>query len=132
MPNGHYSPHSSSIGNTDANIISALAYILPVVLSFVPIIGGLSWFIPIFMFFLEKNSNLVKFHSMQSVALHIIKVAVLAVVSIFSFIPILGSLAHFICSLFFMVISVFVIIRSYSYDEYKLPFIGDFVAKLIK
>ena len=132
MPNGHYSPHSSSIGNTDANIVSALAYILPVILSFVPIIGKLSWFIPIVMFFLEKNSNLVKFHSMQSVALHFIKVTVLTVVSIFSFIPILGYLAYLVCSLFFVAIAIFVIIRSYNYDEYKLPFIGDFVAKLIK
>ena len=132
MPNNRYSPHSSSIANTDANIISALAYIIPGVLSYVPFIGGLSWFIPILMFFIEKNSNLVKFHSMQSIALHIVRVALFIVISIVSFIPIIGPLVRMVFSLLFILITIFVIIRAYNYDEYKLPFIGDFVANLIK
>ena len=132
MSNNRYSPHSSSIGNTDANIISALAYILPSVISFVPFIGSLSWFIPIFMFFVEKNSNLVKFHSMQSVAFHIVRSTILAVIGVFSGIPLIGPLVLALCSMFFIIVALFVIIRAYNYDEYKLPYIGDFIAKLIK
>ncbi len=136
MSSNHYSPHSSSIYNTDANIISALTYILPIVISLLPPISGLSWFIPLVIFFIEKNSNLVKFHCVQSICLHLVRLSLILIISVFKIIPFLGTLVTLILSgivsLIFLVITIFVIIRAYNYDEYKLPIIGDFVANLLK
>ena len=129
MSKGSYSPHQSSIGNMDANIMAVLTYILPIIAAYLPIVWRVAWIIPIFIFFMEKKSNLVKFHAMQSMVLHVVRVVVLAILGI---IPLLGSLVGFIVGIVFTLIALVAIIGAFSYEEFRIPFVGDFVARLIK
>ena len=129
MSRGNYSPHQSSIANMDANIMAVLTYILPIIAANLPIVWGIAWILPVAIFFMEKNSNLVKFHAMQSVALHVVRVVVLSILGI---IPLLGGLVGFIVGIAFILLAIIAIVGAFSYEEFRIPFIGDFVARLIK
>lgn len=129
MAKGNYSPHQSSIANMDANIMAVLTYVLPVIAAYLPIVWRIAWLIPILIFFMEKESNLVKFHAMQSVVLYVARVII---ISILSFIPLLGGLAGFIVGIIFTIIAIVAVIGAFNYEEFRIPFIGDLVARLIK
>lgn len=129
MSKGNYSPHESSIAHMDANIMAALTYILPIIATYLPLVWRIACFIPILIFFMEKESNLVKFHAMQSVVLYIARVII---ISILHFIPLLGGLVGFIVSIIFILIAIYALIGAFNYEETHIPFIGDFVAQLIK
>lgn len=129
MSRGNYSPHQSSIANMDANIMAVITYILPIIAAYLPIVWRIAWILPVAIFFMEKNSNLVKFHAMQSVALHVVRVVVLSILGI---IPLLGGLVGFIVGIAFILLAIIAIVGAFSYEEFRIPFIGDFVARLIK
>ena len=129
MSRGNYSPHQSSIANMDANIMAVITYILPIIAANLPIVWRIAWILPVLIFFMEKKSNLVKFHAMQSVALHVVRVVVLSILGI---IPLLGGLVGFIVGIAFTLLAIIAIVGAFSYEEFHIPFIGDFVARLIK
>lgn len=129
MSKGSYSPHQSSIANMDANIMAILTYALPVIAAYLPIVWSIAWLIPILIFFMEKKSNLVKFHAMQSVVLYVVRVIVISILHV---IPLLGGLASFIVGIIFTLIAIVAVIGAFNYEEFRIPFIGDFVARLIK
>lgn len=129
MAKGNYSPHQSSIANMDANIMAVLTYLLPVIATYLPIVWRIAWLIPILIFFMEKESNLVKFHAMQSIALYIARILI---ISILHFIPLLGGLIGLLVGIVFIIIAIIAAIGAFNYEEFRIPFIGDFVAQLIK
>lgn len=129
MSKGNYSPHQSSIAHMDANIMAVLTYILPIVAAYLPIVWRIAWLIPVLIFFLEKESNLVKFHAMQSILLYVARVIV---ISLLRFIPLLGWLLGLIVGIIFILIALIAIVGAFNYEESHIPFIGDFVDRLIK
>ena len=82
MANTVYQPHKSSLGGLDANVMAALSYAVAIVFSFIPGLRYVAWLAPLVVYFLEKSSPLVKFHSVQALILN----AVGAVLSLVTYI----------------------------------------------
>ncbi len=127
-----YSPHQSTIGNYDANVIGLITYISPLVVSHLPHIGPVSWIVPILFFLIERNSKLVKFHSLQSASLYVIQSILLSILlPICKIIPLLGFIVSSFINLVFLLITIVMIIKVYNYEQYELPYIGKFISNLI-
>lgn len=142
MENKIYEPHKSSIGNLDANVMALIAYLGGAILGFIPGIKYVAFLVPIIIFVIEKESKFVKFHAMQSILLSAVGVVIsiilgivigiviatgsygaLAVLSILSIITWIIVIALFV---FFVIAAV----KSYKYEIYKLPLIGNWAEKI--
>ena len=142
MENKIYEPHKSSIGNLDANLMALIAYLGGAVLGFIPGVKYVAFLVPIIIFIIEKESKFVKFHAMQSILLSAVGVVIsiilgiiigivfatgsygaLAVLSILSIITWLIVIVLFV---FFIIAAV----KSYKYEIYKLPLIGNWAEKI--
>ena len=116
----------------DVNIASLLAYVF-------------GWVSGLIFFLMEKSSQLVRFHAMQSILLNVV-VGVIAVVltivlSVLALIlgqisGALASIATLLWFLFWMVFSVAILIvwvmcllKAYQGQKWKIPFIGDYAEK---
>lgn len=65
--------HNSSIFGMGANIASAMAYVLPAALAFLPYIGYFAWIVPVVIFTMEKYSRFVRLCCAQAVVLSLIR-----------------------------------------------------------
>lgn len=142
MKNEKYAPHPSSIGGVNANVIAFLAYLSVVVFGFIPVLKLVPWVAPLILYMMEKESRFVKFHAMQSLILNIISSA-LALFFIIIRIIMLGgmvmgggfftglffggllSLIYFAVAMAIFVLAIIVMVKSYNYEEYHIPVIGD-------
>ncbi|MGI6545160.1 MAG: DUF4870 domain-containing protein [Fastidiosipilaceae bacterium] len=144
-----YQDHVSSIGNQKANIIALIVYVAPVVLAWIPLVRYFAWALPIVFFFLEKSSQFVKFHAMQSTLLELIGSLLSIVVSIISasvsralYNPYrigvgfgalgLISLLSVLVSLAILIFSIIAVVKAYKYEAYHLPVIGKLADKLVE
>jgi uncharacterized membrane protein len=117
------STEKSSTG-LEPNLAAALSYVLP------PITG-------VIFFAMEKESRFVRYHAMQSILVGLAALAVWIVygvlVNILLFIPILGWIAipilWAILTLSLFVLWVFLMIKAFQGDRYKLPYLGDIAEK---
>ncbi|MHB8840668.1 MAG: DUF4870 domain-containing protein [Candidatus Aquicultor sp.] len=117
---------TSSTG-LDPKLAAFLAYLFG-------IIGGIV-FIAI-----EKDNRYVKFHAWQSVtfsvALFVAWIAYMILMAILHFIPLIGALIGVILwaaiSIGGLVAWIILLIKAFSGEEYKLPFIGDFAEQRIQ
>lgn len=140
-------PHKSSLGNMDANLMALLVYLAPIILAWIPVIKYVAWAVPLVVFFIEKDSKFVKFHSMQAILLS----AVGAVLGFILSVIIAGAIAvsyansygygalgalgivSFLALIITIIIIVFEIIamvRAYGYVAYRIPLIGNWAAKI--
>ncbi|MFN2433102.1 MAG: DUF4870 domain-containing protein [Gemmatimonadota bacterium] len=82
----------------------------------------------------EKQHQLVRFHAAQSVVLTIVLVVVSVLLQILGMIPVLGWIFAFLAGIIFMigalVLWVFMMIKGYQLEKFKLPWIGDYAEKL--
>lgn len=148
MKNEIYSPHKSSIGGFNANTMSLLCYIASVVVSWIPLVHYVAWLIPIILFFMEKESKLVKFHAMQSFVLHVMSAVLYLLISVImgtiigigamsstsyyataGIAGIVGILTSGI-SLVILVCAILAMVGAYRYKEIHIPIIGDIAEKL--
>lgn len=148
MINQVYEPHKSSIGGMDANIMAILTYIASLVVSWIPVIRYFAWLVPLVFFVMEKQSNFVKFHAMQSFVLNavcailtflisviiggIVSASVFNVYAAYSALGLIG-LIGFLTMAVCLVITIFAIIamvKAYRYEEYHIPFAGRIAGKL--
>jgi len=117
---------SSSTG-LDPKLAAFLAYLFG-------IIGGIVFIV------IEKDNRYVKFHAWQSVAfavaLFVAWVAYSIIAAILGHIPVLGWLIDLVLgaaiSIGGLVAWILLLIKSFSGEEYKLPFIGDFAEQRIQ
>lgn len=151
MMNRIYEEHKSSILDLDANLLCLAMYLIPLLAGlFFSQLRVFGWLIPLLVFFLEKDSSLVKFHAVQCLVLQIV-MAILNVVlwimaalsagvslligfSILGFISSLG-IAGIITALLSLLILVFEIIgmiKSYQWESYRLPFFGKIADCFVK
>jgi len=86
----------------------------------------LGWITGLVFFLIEKDSNFVRFHAMQS----IIVFGVLSVASIiFSWIPVIGGVITGLISLLALVLWIILMIKAYQGEKFKLPWAGDLADK---
>jgi uncharacterized membrane protein len=93
----------------DPKLAAALSYV-----------GGL--LTGLLFLFLEKENRFVRFHAMQST---IVFLTVLVVHLLLSSTPIFGGLLSWVFVVGVIAIWVFLIVKAFKGEQYKLPFIGD-------
>ncbi len=155
----YYEPHKSSIANLDANLVALFVYLIPMLVGFAFHASALAWIIPLIVFFVEKDSDLVKFHCAQAVMLVFIPgvsfiyyfndysyyrwycmvtgwfvsfsgIMSLLTGSVFGIILLIFGLIAGIITLVFFVFKVIAMIKAYNYIAYEVPVIGK-IASLI-
>lgn len=98
----------------DANVAGALCYVL-------------GWVSGLIFFLIEKDSSFVRFHAMQSIIVYVLLFALYWIIGWFPGIivvilaPIIGIAAF--------VLWIFMIIKAYKGEMFKLPIAGDIAAK---
>ncbi|MEG1560261.1 MAG: hypothetical protein RR398_05295 [Clostridia bacterium] len=149
MKNEIYSAHKSSIGNLNANIMALLCCIVPVVIAWIPVVRYVAWLIPLVLFFMEKQSKLVRFHAMQSFILHMVSAVLSLLISVVlggilgvgslstatyyaaaGFAGIVGLVTSAI-SLVILLFAIIAMIGAYKYKETHIPIIGGMTEKLL-
>jgi uncharacterized membrane protein len=148
MMNQVYEPHKSSIGGLDANTMALLAYIASILVSWIPGVRYLAWAVPLVIFFMEKQSKLVKFHAMQAFVLEAFCAILTFVVSViiggivgasavsayaaYSALGVLGFISFLTVaiSLLVTVFAVIAMVKAYGYKAYRIPIAGRIAEKL--
>ena len=150
MKNEVYSPHKSSIGGLNANVMALICYIVSVVVGWIPVVRYVVWLVPLILFFMEKESKLVKFHAMQSFVLHVVSAILSLLVSVVlggilgvgslsaatyyaaaGLAGIVGLLTTAI-SLVILVCAILAMVGAYRYKEPHIPIIGSIAEKLTR
>lgn len=116
-----HTPHKSSFG-INANIIIIFVWFGAFLLSLIEPLSFLSFSIPFIIFFMEKDSALVKQHAIQAISLFFFNIILTVIIY---FIPILSFLFWFI-ALIELALIVVAAQRGWDYQEYELPFIKPF------
>jgi uncharacterized membrane protein len=89
----------------------------------------LTWLTGLIFFLIEKDSNFVKFHAMQSM----ITFAGLSIIAwIIAIIPIIGWVISMLIGILVFVLWIILMIKAYKGEKYKLPFVGDLADKWAK
>lgn len=156
----YYEPHKSSIANLDANLVALFVYLLPMVIGFAFRAGALAWIIPLVVFFVEKDSDLVKFHCAQAVILVFIPgvlsfvisfitaiiggtamitgwfvsfsgLASLLTGSVFGIILLVLGLITAIITIVFFVFKIIAMVKAYNYIAYEVPLIGKIASAIV-
>lgn len=124
-------PSSKGTSGLDPKIAGLLAYLF-------------GWVSGLVIYLIEKEDKEVRFHALQSIALSIVLVAFAVIVSIIT--AILIPLAAFsglgflfrIFMLFIQVVYlgvfvlwIFLMVKAYNQEHFKLPIIGDMVEKYV-
>lgn len=106
---------NKSAFNLDENIAAALSYV-------VGIVTGIIFLV------VEKENKFVRFHAMQSVLLSVLLIIVNIALNILRHIPLIGfvaGMASWLVSVAAFVLFIFLIIKAYQKETYKLPVLGD-------
>lgn len=146
MENKIFEPHKSSIGNLDANVVALIAYLGGAILGFIPGIKYVAFLVPIIIYVIEKESKFVKYHAMQSILLSAVGVVLSIILAIIISIATaaiihsggygaLGALAVlsilvWIIALVLLVFFIIAAVKSYKYEIYKMPLIGNWAEKI--
>ena len=85
---------------------------------------AVGWVTGLAFLFLEKDNAYVRFHALQA----LVTFGVLHVASfVLMFIPFLGWLVAFLAGLLSLFLWIFMMVKAYKGEKYKLPIVGDFV-----
>lgn len=138
-----FEPHKSSIGGIDANVMALIAYLGSAVLGFIPGIRYVAFLLPIVIYIIEKNSQFVKFHAMQSILLsvfnwaiaivYVILVGIAAGTGNMGALGIISILAivYYLIAIVFLVFFIIAAIKAYQYIGYKIPVVGNIAEKMV-
>lgn len=139
------SPHRSSLGGINANVLAMLAYLASAVVSFIPVLRYLSWFAPLILFFLEKESGFVRFHAMQAFLLNVLGTVLSIVMAIVGGIMGVGvwlsfgllaggyavlAIISFLLGLVILICAIVALVKAYGYVAYPIPVLGPLAARL--
>lgn len=100
----------------EENFEAALSYVLGFVTGIV-------------IFLLEKESEFVRFHAMQST---IVFLGLTIIQRIFMYIPFFGWMFSWLIGLLGFVLWILLIIKAYQGERYRVPIAGDFAEKFVK
>lgn len=148
MTNKTVEPHKSSLGGLDANITAFLVYIVAAVLTLIPGLRYFSWAVPLVVYFIETQSEFVRFHAIQSFVINAISAIVsfiinvivrniffAAVYSPYSLFGAFGAFGIFsfisgAIGIAILVFAIIAMIQSYKYVEYHIPLINPIIEKI--
>jgi uncharacterized membrane protein len=122
-----YEKHKSSLG-LDANIVVLIVWLGGSVISTFKNVSFLAIAVPIVIYFIEKDSKLVRAHALQAIGLFL---ASLIASIVFILIPLLW-LFFWIIPLFDFIVSILAIIKGYNWEEYEVPLIQPVVRGIEK
>lgn len=108
--------NSGSSTGLDTNIAALLSYL-------VGFITGLVFLL------VEKKSDFVKFHAMQSI---VIFGGLFIINFVIGWIPLLGTLINFLIGVAAFVLWIMLMIKAYQGERFKLPVVGDIAEDLLK
>ena len=83
------------------------------------------WLSGILLLLLEKDDKYIRFHAMQSII-------VFGVVTIFSFIPIIGWILSPLVMIGAFILWLFLIMKAYKGEKYMLTVVGEFAEKQLE
>ena len=148
MKNEIYSPHKSSLGGLNANMMALICYLASIPLGWIPLVRYVAWLAPLALFLLEKESRFVKFHAMQSFLLHMVSAMLSFLVSVVlggilgissisaatyyaaaGLAGIIGLLTTVI-SLVILVCAIIAMVGATKYKETQLPIIGGIARRI--
>ena len=110
-------PSSQDLGTTSSGLTPKVAAALAYVFGFA---SGL------LIFLTEKKNVFVRFHALQAVALSV----VWALLSLGApFVPLVGPIVNGLVNLAGLILWIFVIVKAAQGQWYRIPKLGDFVAK---
>ena len=98
------------------NVLGAVAYLLGF------ITGGV-------LLLVEKKSDFVRFHAMQSTILFL-GIFILNIVLLF--IPVLGWLVGLVLPFAVFILWIFLMWKAFNGERYKVPYVGDLAEKQLK
>jgi uncharacterized membrane protein len=146
MENKIYEVHKSSIGGLDANVMALIAYLGGAILGFIPGVRYVAFLVPIIIYIIEKDSQFVKFHAMQSILLSAVGVILSIMLAIigaivtsivvatgaYASIGIVSILAVLVWIIAIVLLVFFIIaaVKAYKYELYKMPLIGKLAEKI--
>lgn len=99
----------------EENVEAALSYVL----------GFLTGIV---FYLLEKESNFVRFHAMQSIMVFL-SIAILQ--RFFTIIPFFGWMISWLLGLLGFALWIVLIIKAYQGERFKVPIVGDFAEKYV-
>lgn len=142
-----YIEHKSSIFNINSLHLSILIYVIPIVINFFPTVNYMGWIFPILIFYNEKSSPFIKFHSLNSLIIELFRVCVgllLVILAVYfkmpiytinseglAFINALGYL-HIIFIGVTFYFSIHSVIKCINYKEVNLFLLSYFSSKYLK
>ena len=86
----------------------------------------LGWITGLVFVLIEHNSNFVRFHAMQSICVF---GAITVASIILGWIPFIGAAIAVILYIIGLILWVFLMIKAYQGEKYKLPWSGNFAEK---
>ncbi|MBW2059668.1 MAG: DUF4870 domain-containing protein [Deltaproteobacteria bacterium] len=104
--------NAKSSTGLDENVAASLSYLLGFITGFV-------------FYWEEKESDLVRFHALQSI---ITFIPVWIVLLVLEWIPLIGTLAWILA----LMLWVLLMIRAYSGRAYRLPFVGAIAEDVVR
>ena len=90
------------------------------------LVGAISGIV---FFILEKESEFVKFHAMQSIVTSLSLIVASMIVAV---IPFVGILISLLINLVSLALWIFGMYKAYQGERYKFPVFGDITEKLLK
>ena len=104
------------------NVMAAVAYVLTFISGAV-------------VYLIEKDktdkSKFIMFHAIQSIIFGVVVIIVWSVLTIISFLPIIGGIIAMLTQLAIFILWIFLIYKAYSGEEYHIPVIGEFADKYV-
>lgn len=149
MVNKTYECHKSSIGSMDANVMALLAYIVSVVIGWIPGLRYFAWLAPLVIYFIEKDSAFVKFHAMQAFMLEVLGGVITFILTViiggivgaamynpynaYAAVGITGIVALLagIISIIITIFAIIAMVNAYRYKEYCIPIVGNITSKIV-
>lgn len=122
-----YNPHRSSLG-MDANLAVLIVWFGAFIVSLFDDIAFLAFLVPFLIFFIEKDSQLVKNHALQAMSLFIFN---LIAAGLILFFPVLGFI-FWIIAIVELALIIVAAQRGWYYHDYNLPFLGPIAGVLRK
>lgn len=126
-----FPPHKSSLG-LDANLTVLLLFLLPAILGFIPVVQFVAFLVPIVLYFIEKESLLVKFYALQYIFLMVASAILCVVMILLMFIPVIRVVAIIIMAVIGVIMLVFwviCLINGWKWTVYEIPIVGAYAAK---
>jgi len=114
-----YDPHKSSLG-MDGNIMALLTYVAMAIVAAIPGLRYLAFAAPVVIYYMESESELVRFHALQSAVLGIVSVALAVLANI----PLLGILFNIANAALFLV-ALYAAYGAYKYQALRIPVAAD-------